>query len=337
MTGPRRGDTPAAPATPPPAPVRPRIGASACLLGEPVRYNGGHARSRFLTDELDPLVDWVTVCPEIELGLGAPRPTLRLRSDGHLISRDGTVDHAEGVAAVNDRVMPRFAGLDGFVVKSRSPSCGLFGVPRYASGLPGERTDGQPVDRKGRGAFTAALVEAYPDLPVEEEGRLNDPLLREHFVERVFARARMRALFEAPWRPRDLVAFHSRHKLQILAHDPVRYREAGRVVARAGSDAPAVLVPAYSRVFAEALAVRPVRGRQVNALHHVLGPLSRRIGPVRRAGIVASIAAFSAGEAPLSLPVALLRHDAEAEGLAYLTEQTFLEPFPSALPLRHRL
>ncbi|MCD0448952.1 DUF523 and DUF1722 domain-containing protein [Actinocorallia sp. API 0066] len=302
-----------------------------------MRYNGGHARARFLTEVLGPLVDWVTVCPEVEAGLGVPRPTVRLRTDGHLVSRDGESDHTEAARDAIGRAMPEFVDLDGFVVKSRSPSCALYGVPRYASGLPGERTDGQPVDRKGRGLFTAALLETYPDLPVEEEGRLNDPLLREHFVERVFARARLRALFGAGWRPRDLVAFHSRHKLQILAHDPAGYRSAGRIVALAGAEPPETLVARYARVFAASLAVRPARGRQVNALHHVLGPLSRRIGPVRRAGIVTAIEAFQAGQAPLSVPVALLRHDAEAEGLTYLTEQTFLDPFPTALPLRHHL
>ncbi len=317
--------------------VRPRIGVSACLLGEEVRYNGGHSRCRFLTAELDGLVDWTPLCPEVELGLGVPRRPVRLLSDGRLVDRDGPADHSAAVVELADRVLPRLAGLDGFVVKSRSPSCGLFGVPRYSSGLPEERSDGQPVDRRGRGAFTAALVAAYPRLPVEEDGRLNDPLLREHFVERVFAHARLREFLSGPWRPRDLVAFHSRHKLQILAHDPVLYRELGRIVARAGTAPREELARDYLRGFQLALAVRPARGRQVNALQHVLGPLGARLSRARRRDLADSIEDFRVGRSPLSVPIALLRHDARAEEASYLTDQTFLEPFPAALPLRHHL
>lgn len=318
--------------------VRPRIGASACLLGQEVRYNGGHSRCRFLTDVLDGLVDWVTVCPEVEMGLGTPRRPVRLLTDGRLVGRDDeTADHSAAVRETNARLLPGLDGLDGFVVKSRSPSCGLFGVPRYSAGLPGERSDGQPVDRRGRGVFASALTEAHPHLPVEEEGRLNDPMLREHFVERVFAHARLRELFSGPWRPRDLVGFHSRHKLQVLAHDPARYRVLGRIVARAGTAPREALAEEYRRVFAEALAVRPARGRQVNALQHVLGPLGPRLTRRRRLGLVDSIESYQAGRSPLSVPVALLRHDAQAEELAYISDQTFLEPFPAALPLRHHL
>ncbi|WP_106399035.1 YbgA family protein [Actinocorallia populi] len=318
--------------------TRPRLGASACLLGEPVRYNGGHSRCRFLTlGPLAGMVEWVAVCPEMELGLGAPRRPVRLLSDGRLVDRDGDTDHSAALAETARRVLPSFEDLDGFVLKSRSPSCGLFGVPRYSAGLPGERTDGQPVDRRGRGAFAEALTAAHPHLPVEEEGRLNDPVLREHFVERVFAHARLRELLSGPWRPRDLVDFHSRHKLQVLAHDPRLYRELGRVVARAGTADRRALAEEYRRLFTEALAVRPTRGRQVNALQHVLGPFGHRLSPERRHGLAGAIEDFQAGRAPMSVPVALLLHDARAENVHYLADQTLLEPFPAALPLRHHL
>ncbi|MEO3785070.1 DUF523 and DUF1722 domain-containing protein [Actinocorallia sp. B10E7] len=322
---------------PPTRATRPRLGASACLLGEPVRHDGGHSRCRFLTDSLAGTVDWVTVCPEVEAGLGTPRRPIRRLTDGRVVGRDTGADHSAAFEEAARRLLPGLDGLDGFVLKSRSPSCALFGLPRYSAGLPGERTDGQPVDRRGRGFFAEALTAAHPHLPVEEEGRLNDPTLREHFVERVFAHARLRELLDGPWRPRDLVAFHSRHKLQILAHDPVRYRELGRIVARAGVGDREALAAEYRRVFAEALAVLPARGRQVNALQHVLGPLGHRLSRERRHGIAESIESFRAGHAPLSVPVALLRHDARAEDVPYVVDQTFLEPFPAALPLRHHL
>lgn len=317
--------------------ARPRLAVSSCLLGAPVRHNGGHSRDRFLTGALARHVDWVPVCPEMEIGLGAPRPAMRLRTDGRLVTRDGTRDLTGAMDALAERRLPTLDEIDGYVLKSRSPSCGLLKLPRYASGRPGERTDGQPVDRDGRGVFAARLLDAYPDLPAEESGRLNDPVLREHFVERAFAHARLHALFDADWRPRDLVAFHSRHKMQLLAHSPDGYRETGRIVAHAGERPEAELERDYRRAFMAALAVRPGRGRHVNALHHVLGFLSDDLDPTRRHDVLTAIESYRVGHAPLSVPIALLRHHAEGEHFDYLAGQTYLAPFPGDLLLRNTL
>ena len=199
--------------------MRPRIGVSSCLLGEQVRFDGGHKRHRFLADVLDRYVDWVPFCPEVAIGLGTPRETLKLTDDGRLINRSRTADHTAAMAA-----LPLPSDIDGYVFKAKSPSCGIHGIPRYSG-------HDQPADRHGRGVYAGRLMDACPLLPVEDEGRLTDNVLREAFVERIFARARLRELFAARWQPRDLVAFHARHKLQILAHDPAAYRQAGRVVA----------------------------------------------------------------------------------------------------------
>lgn len=331
------------PPMPPPGPApdpghpRPRLAVSSCLLGEPVRYNGGHSRDRFLTGPLGRHVDWVPICPEVEIGLGVPRSTLRLLTDGRVVTKDGTADHTRAMTALADDRIPSLADIDGYVFKSRSPSCGLMNLPRHTSGQPGERTDGQPVDRRGRGVFADRVTAALPDLPAEEDGRLNDPVLREHFAERVFAQARLRALFDGDWRLRDLVAFHTRHKLQILAHDPAAYRAMGRIVARAGARDRDELESEYRHAFAVALSVRPSRGRNANALSHVFSPLSEHLDEVRRHDIVAAIESYRRGESPLSVPVALLRHHAEGEHLTYLAEQTYLDPFPADLVLRHHL
>jgi uncharacterized protein YbgA (DUF1722 family)/uncharacterized protein YbbK (DUF523 family) len=317
--------------------VRPRVGVSGCLLGRPVRYSGGHSRCRFLTDELARYVHWEEVCPEVEIGLGAPRPMVRLLSDGRLVAKEGTADHSRALADLTDAQTPRWRELDGFVVKARSPSCGLYGVPRYSAGLPGERTDGQPVDHRGRGAFTEALTAARPDLPIEDDGRLNDPDLREHFIERVFAHARLRELFSGPWSAGDLVAFHSRHKLQIMAHDPAGYRQSGRIVAQAGTAPREKTEHDYRRVFARSLAVRPSRGRHVNALQHVFSLLTARLNDPRRHDLLETISAYEAGLVPLSLPTALLRHHAVGEELPYVIDQTYLRPYPPGLKLRHHL
>ncbi|MDN3352359.1 DUF523 and DUF1722 domain-containing protein [Actinomadura sp. DC4] len=305
--------------------VRPRIGVSSCLLGEPVRYNGGHSRSRFLTDVLAAYVDWVPYCPEMEIGLGTPRETLRLTDAGRLIAHSGAPDHTDAMAA-----LPLPVGLDGYVFKAKSPSCGIHGIPRYAG-------SGQPADRRGKGVYAERLMEADPLLPVEDEGRLNDAVLREAFVERIFAGARLRKLFGDGWRPRDLVAFHSRHKLQLLAHDPEGYRAAGRVVAQAGTRPRAETEEEYGAVFRAALAHKATRGMHANALQHAFSQISELLDDTRRHDILASVESFRTGDTPLSVPVALLSHHAHAEAVAWTAEQTYLAPFPAGLRLRHHL
>ncbi|MQY03633.1 YbgA family protein [Actinomadura macrotermitis] len=308
---------------------RPKVAVSSCLLGEPVRYNGGHSRHRFLTDELAGYVDWVQVCPEMEIGLGAPRPTLRLTTDTgepRLTTKDRAHDHTAAMTELAERRAAALPDLDGWVLKSRSPSCGPRGVSRYRKDMP--------VDRRGAGIFAARLAELRPALPIEEDGRLNDPVLRTHFLTRIFAHARLRALFEGDWAPRDLVAFHSAHKLQMLAHDPEGYRAAGRIVARAGDRPRAELAADYTEVFAAAFAHRPPRGRHVNALMHVYSPMSRVLDDARRHDITGVIEAYGRGEVPLEVPMALLRHHARGEDIAYLDAQTYFEPFPAALAPR---
>ena len=314
-------ETGAAPA----AGARPRVGVSSCLLGEPVRFNGGHSRSRFLADELGPHVDWVPYCPEMEIGLGTPRETLRLTASGRLVSRSGAADHTQAVAE-----LPLPAGLDGYVFKAKSPSCGIHGIPRFTD-------SGQPADHRGRGVFAQRVTARFPLLPAEDEGRLNDAVLREEFTERVFASARLRALLSTRWAPRDLVAFHTRHKLQLLAHDPARYRGAGRVVAAAGSAPREVTAAAYQDAFLAALLSRATRGRHANTLQHAFGSISRDLGPSRRADLAARIDSYRRGANPLSVPVALLSHYASDAGLPWLAGQTYLEPYPAALRLRHHV
>lgn len=296
---------------------RPRVGVSSCLLGEEVRFNGGHKRFRFLTDELDPYVDWVPYCPEVEIGLGTPREPIRLTVDGRLVNRSGTLDHTALMAA-----LPLPLDVDGYVFKAKSPSCGVWGIPRY-------RSDGEASGAVGSGLYASRVMASFPLLAVEDEGRLNDAGLREAFVERVFAAARLRALLSAEWEPRDLVAFHARHKLQLLAHDPDRYRSLGRLVASGGAACD------YRELFLAAMAAPATRGRNVNALLHAYSRIGRALTAPRRSDLVARINAYRRGEVPLSVPVALLAHYASGGDLPWLAEQTFLAPFPAELRLRH--
>jgi uncharacterized protein YbbK (DUF523 family)/uncharacterized protein YbgA (DUF1722 family) len=298
---------------------RPRVGVSSCLLGAEVRFNGGHKRFRFLTDELEPYVDWVPYCPEMEIGLGAPREPIRLTLDHRLVDRSGTADHTDSMMA-----LPLPAGVDGYVFKAKSPSCGVRDIPRY-------RSDGELAADRGRGLYAERVIAEFPLLAVEEEGRLNDAGLREAFVERVFAAARLRGLLAGPWEPRDLVAFHARHKLQLLAHDPARYRSAGRVVAAAGGDRRS----AYGELFLTAMAGQATLGRNANALQHAYSRIGGSLSWPRRTDLVARIDAYRRGEVPLSVPVTLLAHYASGGDLPWLASQTYLLPFPAGLRLRH--
>jgi len=291
---------------------------SSCLLGEKVRFDGGHKRFRFLTDELGPYVDWVPYCPEIEIGLGTPREPIRVTAGGRLVNRSGTADHTASMAA-----LPLPSGIDGYVFKAKSPSCGVRGIPRYgASGV------------YGPGLYAERVIAEFPLLAVQDEGRLNDAGLREAFVERVFAVARLRALLSVPWEPRDLVAFHARHKLQLLAHDPSGYRSAGRVVASAVVSR-ASTGAAYGELFLAAMATPATRGRNANALLHAYSRIGRSVARPLSADLVGRIDAYRRGEVPLSVPVALLAHYASGGDLPWLAEQTYLAPFPAELRLRH--
>src|SRR4051812_22817193 len=238
-------------AAPPPTSPRIRLGISACLLGDEVRYDGGHKRDPFLTTVLGPLVEWVKVCPEVEVGMGTPREPIRLVDD-HGVIRLQTVktgiDHTASMTAYSAKKVRDLAGEDlcGYILKKDSPSCGMTRVKVYTSQAPGKRI--------GTGLFAQALLARFPHLPVEEEGRLTDPRLRENFVQRVFAYRRLRDLFERRWTTGDLVRFHTAHKLVLLAHSTQAYTRLGRLVAGARSEDRDALRAGYTAGFMSALA-----------------------------------------------------------------------------------
>jgi uncharacterized protein YbgA (DUF1722 family)/uncharacterized protein YbbK (DUF523 family) len=314
-------------------PEKLRLGVSSCLLGERVRYDGGHKRDAFLTDALGPFVDWVPVCPEMELGLGIPRPPIRLVGEAKaprlVVERTG-----EDLTAAMRRLARERTGelsgldIDGYVLKRASPSCGLFRVPVY---------DEQGARRgEGRGIFAAVLTERLPLLPVEEEGRLTDPAIRENFIERVFASARWRRFVAAGPRVRDLVAFHAAQKFAVLAHSPAHYGRLGRLVAGAGPRlAPAL--DAYGALLMEALAVRATRGRHANVLQHLAGFFKRDLSGDDRVELLETIEEHRRGLVPLIVPITLLKHHVRRLGLAYLADQVYLSPHPRELMLRNHV
>jgi uncharacterized protein YbgA (DUF1722 family)/uncharacterized protein YbbK (DUF523 family) len=311
-----------------------RLGISACLLGQPVRFDGGHKRDTFLTEALARFVDWVPVCPEEEAGLGTPREAMRLvhqagaeRLIGVRSQRDLTDTLTDFAAARVPQLMA--LNLDGFVLKKDSPSCGLIRVKVYSGhGVPA---------RTGRGLFAAALCAALPTLPVEDEGRLNDPVIRENFIERIYAFRRVRHLLETHTRLGDLVRFHTQHKLQLLAHSPAHYTALGRFVAHARATAPQHLMPDYGRAFTTALTTTVTRARHVNVLQHAAGYFRRVLSAAARRDVAATIVDYQRRLIPLVVPLRLIEHYARLHDVQYLCNQTYLNPYPHELMLRNHV
>jgi uncharacterized protein YbgA (DUF1722 family)/uncharacterized protein YbbK (DUF523 family) len=310
-----------------------RLGVSACLLGAEVRYDGGHKKDSFLTDTLGPFVEWIPVCPEVEIGLGIPRDTLRLARDEEaprlVVQKTGEdlTARMRRFALAKTRDLEAL-GLHGYVLKRASPSCGLFRVRVY-------RESGMPSGG-GRGLYADELVRRFPALPVEEEGRLNDAAIRENFIERVFAAARWRAFFQAEPRPRDLVAFHAAQKFAILAHSPAHYAKLGRLVASAGSRTREKLGE-YGTLFMEALAVRATRARHANVLQHLAGFFKRELDAESRAELAEIIREYRRGLVPLVVPLTLVKHYVRNFDLTYLADQVYLSPHPKELMLRNHV
>jgi len=311
-----------------------RIGISACLLGDEVRYDGGHKRDAFLADILGPLVEWVKVCPEVEIGMGTPRESIRLTDeDGRirLLTVKTVIDHTDAMTAYAARRTTALAGADlcGYVLKKDSPSCGMTRVKVYRGNGPAART--------GVGLFAAALLARLPQLPVEEEGRLQDPRLRENFIERVFAYRRLRDLFESRWTVGRLVRFHTAHKLALLAHSTLAYSRLGRLVAAAASADREIVRTRYSAGFMEALAVPATPRRHVNVLQHMAGYFKDTLDAASRAELLETIDQYRRGLLPLVVPVTLLRHHVRQHDVQYLAGQVYLAPHPKELMLRNHV
>ena len=302
-----------------------RIGISACLLGQPVRYDGGHKRDAFLTETLARFVTFVPVCPEVEIGLGTPRETLRLvrapRGMRLLEPRTGRdrTDAMRAYAAAKVRALARL-DLSGYILKKDSPSCGMRGVRTiYQRGVPAAA---------GRGLFAEALLAGYANLPVEEEGGLSDPLRRASFLERVYAYRRLRGLFARRWRLADLGRFHAAGEFQVLAHDAAAYERLGRLVARAGALPRAEVAHRYGAGYLAALAKPATRRRHASVLRRITRHVRDALGPGGNQELEAAIEDFRSESGSLSATLALLRRHVRAHGIASLAGQFYLEPYP---------
>jgi uncharacterized protein YbgA (DUF1722 family)/uncharacterized protein YbbK (DUF523 family) len=313
-----------------------RLGISACLLGEPVRFDGGHKLDRFITDTLGKYVEFVPVCPEVECGLGVPREAMRLVGDPdapRLVTVRTKVDLTERLVAWARKRVGQLEreDLHGFIFKSKSPSSGMERVKVYH-----EPAKGSPVTR-GVGMFARIFMEHFPLLPVEDEGRLHDPALRENFIERLFVLQRWRELRAAKPDRGGLVAFHTRHKLLVLAHSPNHYRELGRLVARAKEVSVPELYDRYQFRLMEALRLKATPKKNTNVLHHLMGYFKKDLTPDEKQELLEVIDNYHRGYVPLVVPLTLINHYVRKYNQPYLKEQFYLHPHHVELRLRNHV
>jgi len=310
------------------------VGISSCLLGNEVRHDGGHKHSRYCTGTLSRYFDFKPVCPELEAGLGVPRPTIHLRQIGdelRVFESKGNTDHTDRLSRFIRDKLPELGSLRGYILMAKSPSCGMERIKRH-------NAEGQVIDREARGVFAEALMQTYPLMPVEEDGRLNDPVLRENFIERVFA--------YDDWclnvagdhlSPQSLIAFHTRHKFQLLAHCEKTYRELGPLLGDLKHCDLEEVAAKYIEAFMAAMTKRVSKGSHVNAMLHLLGYLKSGMDEAERDEVVDQIEAFHRGEVPLIVPMTLLRMAQRRDRVGYLDQQQYLSPYPDELGLRNGL
>jgi len=309
-----------------------KIGVSACLLGQPVRWNGGHKKDRYITDTLGHYVEYVPVCPEVECGLGVPRETLRLVGDPdnpRLVTSKTNIDHTDRMTRwARKRVKElKKENLCGFIFRKNSPSSGRFNVPvKNFKGMP---------QKKGVGLFARLFSEHFPLIPVEEDGRLNDAKLRETFIEQIFSLKRWRETLSKRKSMGNLVDFHTRHKLLMMSHSPNHARMMGKLVAEGKSPPVKDLFNQYETLLMEALRLKSTLKKNVSVLQHIMGYFKKQLSPDEKQELLEIIDEYRNEYVPLIVPITLFNHYVRKYRQPYLRQQVYLNPHPIALKLRN--
>jgi len=311
-----------------------KLGISACLMGENVRYNGGHTHDPFLTKTLGQYVDYVPVCPEVECGLPVPREAMRLVGDPlnpKLLTIKTGIDMTEQMKAwarIRLDAMQN-ENLCGFIFKSKSPSSGMERVKVYdAKGIPAN---------VGIGIWARIFMDRFPLLPVEEEGRLHDPVLRENFIQRIFVFKRFQELRTQGIRRGPLVDFHTRHKLLIMSHSPAHYREMGKFVADIKNQTPEAVYDGYAALLNNAMSLRATIAKNVNVLMHIMGYFKKQLSGDEKQELLEIIGEFKKQFVPLIVPITLINHYVRKYQEPYLKTQIYLNPHPFELGLRNHV
>ena len=308
------------------------LGISTCLLGEKVRYDGGHKLDHYLKETLGRYVEWVPVCPEADMGLPVPREPMRLVGDPaspRLVTIRSRVDYTDRMIRWAEALMRRLSRMDlrGFIFKSRSPSSGMKGVRVYGdSGVP---------SGTGAGIFAREFMRHFPLLPVEDDGRLRDPSVRENFIERIFVYKRWHDSIREGSSMKDLVSFHTDHKLLIMSHSPRHYAMLGRLVAKGKHYIFSKLCSEYITILMEGLKLIATTRKNTNVLHHIMGYFKKHLSADESREMLGIIGEYHGGLMPLIVPVTLLNHYVRKYGEPYLKRQYYLNPHPLELMLRN--
>lgn len=317
-----------------PMPEKIKLGISTCLLGGKVRYDGGHRLERFLTETLGQFVEYVPVCPEVECGLSIPRESMHLEGDPEsprLVTLRTHQDMTDRMVrwALKRVVELEKEGLCGFIFKSNSPSSGMERVKiRNEKGMPVKR---------GVGMFARVFMEHFPLLPVEDEGRLRDPELRENFIDRIFTLKRWREVLAEKQGRRNLVDFHTRHKLLILSHSPKHYREMGKLVARAKELSLKELYERYQTLLMESLGLKTTPRKNANVLMHMAGYFRKQLSSDEKKELLEATKNYRQEYIPLIVPITLINHYVRKYDQPYLKQQVYLNPHPVELQLRNHV
>ncbi|MBC8996552.1 DUF1722 domain-containing protein [Pseudomonas sp. N40(2020)] len=314
--------------------LKPKIAISACLLGAEVRYNGGHKESRLCSRTLAEHFEFVPVCPEVAIGLGIPREPIRLVGNPESPEAIGTVNPTINVTAplaeYGEKMAAELGDLCGYIFMQQSPSCGLERVKVY-------HANGAPVNGGGRGIYAQAFCAQHPDLPVEEAGRLNDPVLRENFITRVLAYSAWQQVLAQGLSRRALTEFHSRYKYLLMAHNPVQYKTLGNMLGNMGHSDPAELGPRYFSELMAALKKCATRRTHSNVLQHISGYLKQAISAADKQEMQHVIGQYRHGIVPLVVPLTLLKHHFRQHPDPYIAQQVYLQPHPENLSLRNAI
>jgi len=308
------------------------VGVSSCLLGERVRYDGGHKGHSYITGTLHEYFDYQPFCPELNIGLGVPRKPIRLqRADADLIRcvqiDDASIDHTQSLRDCADEQRTWQSKLCGYIVKKDSPSCGMERVKVWQ--------DAMPV-RSGSGVYTQRMLQNFPFLPVEEEGRLGDAVLRENFIQRVFALRRWHHLMES-LTVGSLIEFHARHKLILMSRNQSRYRKLGQFVAAINQDNLEAKSAEYLLEFMALLKISATRKHHVNVLQHIQGYLKKNLDSDDKQELAQSIEKYRLGLVPIVVPITLLNHHFRRHPDAYITDSYYMSPYPEELCLQNTI
>ena len=309
-----------------------RLGISSCLLGEEVRFNGGHTRDTFLTGPLGQYVEWIPICPEVEIGMGVPRENIRLIGDianPTLIAPKSKTDYTESMNKWSESYIKsiKSMNLDGYVFKSDSPSCGLYRVRVYENS--------SVATRKGRGLFARKLTDTFPLLPTEEEGRLHDSRLRENFVEKIFVYHRWKQMVKSIPDQRNLILFHAIHKSILMSHHQNNQKELGRIVANVDRFPINEVIDRYENLLMVTLNVIPTNKRHANVLHHLMGFLKTYLDSNDKQELLELIDEYRMGKLPIVVPITLMKHHINRNPVEnWIKDQVYLNPFPNQLGLR---